>query len=130
MPHGHWLCWAPRSSLPRDAETVRIRRPHGYAETNHRATTTRAVAWVAYGYCKMIAARSPCLGVPEGSWIASNDLAFAIRDRFPVSPGHALVITRRVTPDWESASPEEQSAVMALVDDVLVLLRAEHGPDG
>lgn len=29
-------------------------------------------------------------------WIGSNDLAFAVRDAFPVSPGHALVVPRRV----------------------------------
>jgi len=34
--------------------------------------------------------------VPRSEWVAENGLAFAIRDRFPVSPGHSLVITRRV----------------------------------
>jgi diadenosine tetraphosphate (Ap4A) HIT family hydrolase len=34
---------------------------------------------------------SPFLERPEADWIASNELAFAIHDRYPVSPGHALV---------------------------------------
>jgi diadenosine tetraphosphate (Ap4A) HIT family hydrolase len=38
---------------------------------------------------------SPFLELPESAWVASNALAFAIRDRFPVSPGHTLVIPRR-----------------------------------
>lgn len=44
--------------------------------------------------------RSPFLGVNEQDWIASNELAFAFHDRFPVTRGHALVVTRRVVPTW------------------------------
>lgn len=36
---------------------------------------------------------SPFLAVPAGDWLCSNDLAFAIFDGFPVSPGHVLVTT-------------------------------------
>ena len=73
---------------------------------------------------------SPFVGVPQDSWLVSNDLAFAIYDRFPVGPGHVLVITKRVVPNWEAASLEERAAVMALVDQVLGLLRAEYQPQG
>jgi len=37
---------------------------------------------------------SPFLAVDQSAWVASNALAFAIRDRFPVSPGHTLVVLR------------------------------------
>jgi diadenosine tetraphosphate (Ap4A) HIT family hydrolase len=33
------------------------------------------------------------LEVPEAAWVCANDLAFAFRDRFPVSPGQTLVVT-------------------------------------
>ncbi|MCP4916407.1 MAG: HIT domain-containing protein, partial [Proteobacteria bacterium] len=39
-----------------------------------------------------------------------------MRDRFPTSRGHTLVITRRVVPTWFEASPEERAAVWELVD--------------
>jgi diadenosine tetraphosphate (Ap4A) HIT family hydrolase len=64
------------------------------------------------------------------SWLAANDLAFAIRDRFPVSPGHTLVITRRVVADWFAATPDERLAVMALVDEVKAALDRELTPAG
>jgi diadenosine tetraphosphate (Ap4A) HIT family hydrolase len=35
--------------------------------------------------------------------IAENALAFAFRDRFPVSPSHTLVVTRRVDRQHERA---------------------------
>ncbi|HEY8465647.1 MAG TPA: HIT family protein [Solirubrobacterales bacterium] len=73
---------------------------------------------------------SPFLEIPSDRWLASNELAFAIYDKFPVTPGHALVITRRVVADWEAATPDERRAVMSLVDDVMGILRREHSPDG
>lgn len=61
---------------------------------------------------------SPFLSVPRSQWIADNPLAFAIRDRHPVTEGHSLVITRRVVPTWFDATAEEQAALMALVNEV------------
>ena len=39
---------------------------------------------------------SAFLSVPETAWVAHNALAFAIRDKYPVSEGHTLVITKRI----------------------------------
>jgi diadenosine tetraphosphate (Ap4A) HIT family hydrolase len=66
--------------------------------------------------------RSPFLEQGESDWIASNDLAFAIEDRYPVSPGHALVVTRRLVATWFETSREERQAVFDLVDEVKRLL--------
>lgn len=62
--------------------------------------------------------------------MAANDLAFAFRDRFPVSRGHTLVGTRRVTPDWFSATADERTAILALVEVVKKQLDEELHPDG
>ena len=70
------------------------------------------------------------LTIPAESWTAHNAHAFAIRDRFPVTPGHTLVITRRVVADWFSATEEGQRAVMDLVDVVKRQLDEELAPDG
>jgi superfamily II DNA or RNA helicase/diadenosine tetraphosphate (Ap4A) HIT family hydrolase/SOS-response transcriptional repressor LexA len=70
------------------------------------------------------------LEVPEAAWVGANELAFAFRDRFPVSPGHTLIVTRRVTPDWFSATADEQGAVLALVNEVKRRLDEELAPDG
>ena len=50
---------------------------------------------------------SPFLALDRDRWVASNGLAFAIRDGFPVTEGHTLVITKRVVPTWFEATPEE-----------------------
>lgn len=58
------------------------------------------------------------LDVPAGEWIVSNESAFAFFDRYPVSPGHALVVTKRLVPDWFAATEEERVDVMRLVGEV------------
>jgi diadenosine tetraphosphate (Ap4A) HIT family hydrolase len=47
-----------------------------------------------------------------------------------VSPGHSLVITRRVVATWWDATETERRDVMALVYDLKVRLDAELRPDG
>src|SRR5690606_29557175 len=70
------------------------------------------------------------LEIDSAERIASNELAFAIRDGFPVSPGHSLVIPRRVVAEWWDATPDEQLAILELVDRVKRRLDAELAPDG
>lgn len=73
---------------------------------------------------------SPFLAIPATDWVASNELAFAIRDRFPASPGHTLVVPKRLIADWDSATPAEREDILALVDVVKKDLRDEFHPDG
>ena len=44
------------------------------------------------------------LGIESVHWVAHNELAFALRDRSPVTPGHTLVIHRRHIATWFDAS--------------------------
>jgi diadenosine tetraphosphate (Ap4A) HIT family hydrolase len=77
-------------------------------------------------------APSPFLRIPEAEWVCANGLCFAIFDSFPVSPGHVLVITRRVVPTFFECTAAEQQAIMALVGIVKDLLdkRLDPKPDG
>ena len=70
------------------------------------------------------------LSIPPDRSVAQNALAFAIRDGFPVTEGHTLVITRRVVPTWFEATPEEQRALLELVEVVKGQLDALYRPDG
>jgi diadenosine tetraphosphate (Ap4A) HIT family hydrolase len=75
-------------------------------------------------------ASSPFLSLPESAWVASNELVFAIRDRFPVSPGHTLIVSRRLVETWFDATPEEQAAVWSLLNEVKRGLDEQFRPDG
>jgi diadenosine tetraphosphate (Ap4A) HIT family hydrolase len=73
---------------------------------------------------------SPFLTRPATDRIAENALAFAIRDGFPVSPGHTLVVPKRLVATWFDATRDEQHALLDLVDLVKAQLDAEFHPDG
>ena len=55
------------------------------------------------------------LELPRSRWIGENELAFAIRDGFPVSPGHSLIVPKRVVASWFEATEAEQAALLALL---------------
>jgi superfamily II DNA or RNA helicase/diadenosine tetraphosphate (Ap4A) HIT family hydrolase/SOS-response transcriptional repressor LexA len=75
---------------------------------------------------------SPFLQISSAEWIASNAEAFAIFDQFPVSVGHALVVTKRMVTTWFKASAAEQAALMELVNVVKSELdeQLDPKPDG
>ncbi|MDB4989148.1 MAG: helicase-related protein, partial [Myxococcaceae bacterium] len=73
---------------------------------------------------------SPFLRIPPTDWVTHNALAFAVRDKYPVTPGHTLVIPKRVVPTWFEANREEQDAIMRLVAEVKAALDLELAPDG
>lgn len=75
---------------------------------------------------------TPFLEVTNSTWLVSNDVAFALFDNFPVTPGHVLIVTRRVVATWFEATQSEQSALMSLVNEVKSILdeRLKPKPDG
>lgn len=75
---------------------------------------------------------SPFLSNSSETWITANEAAFAIFDNFPVTPGHVLVVTRRLVSNWFEATQAEQAAVISLVNEVKSILdeRLKPKPDG
>jgi diadenosine tetraphosphate (Ap4A) HIT family hydrolase len=67
---------------------------------------------------------------PDREPLAENEFAFAIPDKYPVSPGHTLIISRRHVSDYFVLSNEEKQACWDLVDEMKEKLEAEHSPDG
>lgn len=52
----------------------------------------------------------PFCDLPEDRAIAQNDLAFVLRDRYPVTPLHALVIPKRHVSGWFDLGTSEMNA--------------------
>lgn len=73
---------------------------------------------------------SPFLTVERRHWLAANDLAFAIPDRYPVTPGHTLLVPHRLVATWWDATRAERIALLDLADTVRGLLAATHAPTG
>jgi len=62
--------------------------------------------------------------------IAENVLALVLRDGYPISPGHTLVIPRRHIGSFFEISDEERRAMLELLDLQKVLLDQEFSPAG
>ena len=61
--------------------------------------------------------------------VDSNEFCFVVRDGFPVSPGHTLVIPKRHIGSFFDLSAEERQALMELVDSAKQVLDAKYQPD-
>jgi len=55
-----------------------------------------------------------CSGDAKREAMAINELAYARLDKFPVTPGHTLIIPKRHVDDYFDASANEQMAMMEL----------------
>ena len=82
------------------------------------------------GAASTIVLMSVFSSIPAESKLVSNELAFAIRDRFPVSDGHTLVIPNREIATWWDATPQERAALFDLVDLIRAQLLESHAPEG
>ena len=72
----------------------------------------------------------PFCDLPNADLVFESELLVGIRDRYPVSRGHTLLIPRRHIPTWFDASPFEQMAMVQAIAEVKATLDAELGPDG
>ena len=58
----------------------------------------------------------PFCNLPLARLVQANDLALVIRDAFPVSSGHTLVLPRRHVGSFFKLEPPERDAVFELLD--------------
>jgi len=66
---------------------------------------------------------------PPTRIVEENDYAVLIRDAYPVSIGHSLVIPKRHIGSWFEASAQERTAMLALLDLAKAKIDQEHQPD-
>ena len=76
--------------------------------------------------------KKACLFCPvrENEIIATHPLAVAVRDNFPLTPGHTLVVPLRHVASFFDTTVEERIAMMELLDRARAIIDKEHGPDG
>jgi diadenosine tetraphosphate (Ap4A) HIT family hydrolase len=70
-----------------------------------------------------------CGEVRDGA-VLRNELAYAVRDGFPVNPGHTLIIPHRHVASWFEATADEQRAMLELVAQAKQTLDQELAADG
>ena len=71
-----------------------------------------------------------CAKISAGDVLAQEELAAALADAFPLTPGHTLIIPRRHEPDFLALTPDEHAAIWRLMAQCRVILDREHRPQG
>ena len=72
----------------------------------------------------------PFCSLPAERVLGQNAHALWIRDGFPVSRGHSLVIPKRHIGSFFETSPQERAALLELLDQAQAAAGAEFHPDG
>jgi diadenosine tetraphosphate (Ap4A) HIT family hydrolase len=72
----------------------------------------------------------PFCNPPADRIIFDRDEVLGLRDAYPVSPGHALVIPRRHVSTWFDATPLEKSDLVGAIDAAKAVIEQDHQPDG
>ena len=70
----------------------------------------------------------PFCSLSRDRLVFESELAIAFRDGFPVSPGHTLVIPRRHVASFFDTTPQEQAAMLRLLNLARIDLDHRHHP--
>jgi len=71
-----------------------------------------------------------CAAADRPGCVASNEHAVAIFDAYPVSPGHALIVSKRHVAHLFELSLDEQLALWSLLPAVKATIESHHSPAG
>jgi diadenosine tetraphosphate (Ap4A) HIT family hydrolase len=72
----------------------------------------------------------PFCTLPAARVVGQNEHAIWIRDGFPVSPGHSLVIPKRHVGSFFEVSLDERTALLDMLNFAKSAAVAEFDPDG
>ena len=76
-------------------------------------------------------ASQPCpfCSLPQERIVDQNDLAIVLRDGFPVSPGHTLIVPKRHVGSYFELTAHEVDAMQSLLHRQKQALDREHNPN-
>lgn len=70
------------------------------------------------------------LQIDDSDKLVQTDHFFVIEDRYPVSPGHCLIISNDLRRDYFELTLEEKNELVSVIDRVKDKIEKEHSPDG
>jgi len=70
------------------------------------------------------------LSIPSERIIFKNEYFFIIKDIYPVSEGHLLIISNKLKEDYFELSNKEKENLSEVILKAKSLIELEHSPDG
>lgn len=71
-----------------------------------------------------------CIFCVKTEYLAENEYAYAVYDKYPVNPGHVLIIPKRHMAEYFDLTAEEEAAIWSLLGEIKVMVEAAYKPDG
>lgn len=68
--------------------------------------------------------------IPETEWLQDSHYFFILPDKYPVSSGHLLIISKEHRQDFFDLSDEEKNELPKLITATKHLIEKEHNPTG
>ena len=68
--------------------------------------------------------------IPESDWLHSSRHFFIVPDKYPVSSGHLLIISKQHRHDFFELSDDEKKELPELITTAKTLIEKEHNPTG
>ena len=68
--------------------------------------------------------------IDDSKKLYASDHFFIIKDQYPVSPGHLLIISKELKNDYFSLNNSQKSELTKLIDVAKQLIEKEHKPNG
>ncbi|PKD44015.1 HIT family protein [Rhodohalobacter barkolensis] len=68
--------------------------------------------------------------IPVTEWLHNNEHFFIVKDKYPVSEGHLLIVSKKLCPDFFGLTTEEKAELPAMITQAKSLIEKHHSPDG
>lgn len=68
--------------------------------------------------------------IEKDNWIYEGKYFFLIRDGFPVSKGHTLIISKELKEDYFKLNKDELNELPIMIEKAKELVELEYSPDG
>jgi diadenosine tetraphosphate (Ap4A) HIT family hydrolase len=76
-----------------------------------------------------MSASCPFCCLPPDRIVDSSQAGFTVRDAFPISPGHTLIVSSRHVDSLFDLTTQERDLLLRLVENAKLVLDREYQPD-
>lgn len=78
----------------------------------------------------MVKNQSVFMDIPPDQHVLRGEHFFVVKDGFPVSQGHCLIVSRQPRTDYFELNKDERHELTALIHEVRAWIEQSHSPDG
>lgn len=75
-------------------------------------------------------AQSVFSDIPKSEWLLSGSHFYIIYDKYPVSNGHLLIISKKPRQDFFDLSVDEQDELPDMIEKTKEIIEQQYSPDG